>query len=476
MKTLHRYKKVFKNTCLSIICALFFVVSFAPPAKAATNSGAGTVQSGSTTYGTYSWLYSKSGILGQTFGNESNWSTLSVDIDLNGYYSGNVTVTISGVSNFANIGIFVQGGYIGAQSSNQVRVQIVYTNHIHIEFYSTTPFVATSYNWSCSVGVGTLNRIDDSEASSLDNMDSTMNTISTAITSTTNGLPAIYNKLDSIEDAIDLIANSLNTHNINGLRVRLNFNSSGYTYQQFEYPAYSDNYFQSTINNLNVVRIGVAFNSVIMNGNYLLIQFYLRSSDSIPNSFADNLVFGSRDISSNVRTISNVYKVISRFGSNTLFLSIYVPLDSIYMYGNTNEYLYDFDISGINIPSMSLFGFSYLGVVNNLPYDDNYISLLQQIADGIGNISQQQIIENNTNINNYNNYQTSINNVENNYYQEFNTYENNIEQNNTFDFTGLSSDGITVYHNLFTSIFQIDLIKWPLLITLLGLIIVIILG
>lgn len=128
----------------------------------------------------------------------------------------------------------------------------------------------------------------------------------------------------------------------------------------------------------------------------------------------------------------------------------------------------------------------YIGPVHNMPdeiasmchleYNNTYTQLLQQIANGIGNISIQQVNENNTNINSYNNYQTQINNVENNYYSQFNQIETNIENNNTFDFTGLTNDGVSVYNNLFTNMYSIPLVKWPVLITLLGLVIVIILG
>lgn len=129
----------------------------------------------------------------------------------------------------------------------------------------------------------------------------------------------------------------------------------------------------------------------------------------------------------------------------------------------------------------------YFGLTNNIPdeiralygleYDNTYTRLLQQIANGIGNITQEQITENNTNINNYNSYMNSINNVENNYYADYDVNNININDSHIFDFSdGISQDSILVFNNRLSSLMDIKLIKWPIRIILLGLILVVILG
>lgn len=346
-------------------------------------------------------------------------SYMKLDYNFKDKYSGSMKLTVTSnqdwVLNSSPVYWSVSGDgdeavcYISATTTMSVTgktktFSIIFDNCTGIHFSVATGSSATFFTSNNSITISNATFTSQADLNTLyldirnfhnswdfyiPDMSTNLSNIASNTATMASDIAILKGYIDNIEPLLDSIYSSLNSHDINGLRIRLNQNTSGYTSQMFEYPTYSDNYFKTDINNLDVIRIGVAFNEVIRNGNYLLMQFYLRSSSTIPADFDSNFRFGSRDITGNVRTISNIYKVVSKFGSNTLFMSVYVPLDSIYMYGNTSEYLYDFDIQGIIIPSMSLFGFTSLGVVNNLPYDDDYLSLLESINNGISDLGSE---------------------------------------------------------------------------------------
>lgn len=139
---------------------------------------------------------------------------------------------------------------------------------------------------------------------------------------------------------------------------------------------------------------------------------------------------------------------------------------------NTNYYIGPFYLGNKNTAPAEIL--SALGWRSDL--DNTYISLLEQIASGIGNISQTQITENQTNINNYNNYQTTINSVEQYYQTDYNTYNNIVNNYDYFDFLDIPTTGVNTYWSLFNRIWEIKLVSWPLMVVLLGTVLIIILG
>lgn len=525
MKTLRRYKKFFKNTSLSIICTLFFVVSSTPPAKADTIQAHGTV---STSYGSYTWSAQQAAstlpitvslpYIGISFAYNSGTS-FSIDYSLKNQYSGVVTITVTGNNTWSvdNVNIITSGCTLDSLPSDHASYKTSHSFTLRLKQSQNFSFViygagSTVFLGSTSVSVSHNMSVDNLEQQIDSTLDLYLPGMSTSLsglgydsdTSTSLNADTLAYDISIIKNYIDGIEGYLSANNsyidniesylsniiskfdsIGAFRFDINQGSIG----SYPHISYSTNdltsnfYFSSELDNYQVSRLDGRFNTIATDGNYLACTFYLSSnvSYSLSNNPYTNSYIMIRDHSGAIRTINSSLYYTDYFGSynsssqlGVYTYTVYIPL---YLFSISNDsWEYQVTLGGISSTGVNYAGFIYRGILNNLPFDIKYLSLLESIARGIGNISQQQVIENNTNINNYNNYQNQINNVENNYYNEYNTYNSDIQNNNTFDFSGLSSDGVTVYHNLFTSVFQIDLVKWPLLIILLGLIVVIILG
>lgn len=505
MKTLHRYKKVFKNTCLSIICALFFVVSSASPAKADTIQAHGTV---STSYGSYTWSAQQAAstipitvslpYIGISFAYNSGTS-FSIDYSLKNQYSGVVTITVTGNNTWSvdNVNIITSGCTLDSLPSDHASYKTSHSFTLRLKQSQNFSFViygagSTVFLGSTSVSVSHNMSVDNK----IDQIDSTLDLYLPGMSNALSGLG--YDSNTSTSLTADTLAYDISIikNYIDGIEGYLSANNS--------YIDQIEGYLNQLININKISTFELWQHNVLFWANsYESVNFdssmpyinYLSSYHDSDYDVAHRLCVGSNSTqslyfySSSSINISNIYLYYRGSDPEVSITRTYsvLPPMNMYMYrldftNNTNSLSYfelEFDKSFILYPI-------FWGDVNTTPDDVHYLfgeelnntytRLLQQIATGIGNISQQQVIENNTNINNYNNYQTQINNVENNYYQEYNTYNTDIQNNNIFDFSGLSSDGVAVYNNLFTSVFQIDLVKWPILIILLGLIIVIVLG
>jgi len=490
-------KNIIKNTLLSLlIIASFFVVS--SPARAATSST--TV----TSYGQYYYEsgYDNTNSIYQLTGgnplflNKGAVSYVFFRYNFKNTYDGYVNLTVNANSSFAwqNVHFVVDGG-VFTQQPNMSNVST--SKSFQISFQNSDGFTLSivsdnkdtfSTTSSITVGSSNFNLVPDvaddlhylrgrwdyyvpGMSTSLANISTNSSTMQSDIAI----LKSYASQIEGYVDNIEPLLNSLIEYNkirdsvdipiysrfayINLLRYGEISDQYNYPYSTAQYgffptiltskysePAYNSDFdifipagktlhFIYTISYWANIFDFIDSNSNSLNPNVIMIEGnnYYRSYDvSYTNS-------GSSNIFINVAMIRNVNRPV-------------IPL-----------YL------GVNVPSD-------VAMLFDMDFENTYTRLLQQIATGIGNISQQQIIENNTNITNHNNYQQQINNVENNYYQQFNNHESTIENNNTFDFTGLSNDGVQVYNDIFSNVYGISLVKWPILITLLGLVIVIILG
>lgn len=480
-----------RNTFLSmLIMASFLVVS--SPAHAATSST--TV----TSYGQYFYesgydntnsIYQLSGG-NPLFLNKGAVSYVFFQYNFKNTYDGFVNLTLTANSSFAwqNVHFVVDGG-VFTQQPNMTNVSA--TKSFQISFQNSTGFTLSivsdssgtfSSTSSITVGSSNFNLVPD-VADDLHylrgrwdyyvpGMSTNLSTIATNSTNIANDINILKSYLDSVEGYIDDIEPYLNQL-INIEKIQ-------------SFPIWQQNilFWANSYSSLS-------FDSLMPYFNY---DHTTNTSDwtashrmSVPSGGTTSLIFytNSNIQASNVSTYyPNNYPSVSiqRIGSTVVggYPYYLVRLDITNTSNSSStfvelEFNKSFTCYPIFYGSSSLIPEDVMYLFGT-DFNNTYTRLLQQIADGIGNISQQQIIENNTNINNYNSYQQQINNVENNYYQQFNTIETNIENNNTFDFTGLSTDGVQVYNNLFSNVYGISLVKWPVLITLLGLVIVIILG
>lgn len=495
MKTLRRSKKIIQHTCLSVFIALFFVVSSSPPAKADVIKQ-GTV---ATTYGSYHWecfagttdspISLGLNIIGVNLSFRSG-SGFSLRYNFKDKYSGQITIGITTSNSWRYIDSYctVNGGAFNstpASASSYLTSHTFTINFEQCEYLEFTVYLdGVAYsnlfnsNTTISIAYGRtpvvddkLTEIDTAIDLYLPGMNSSLSNIASNTSTMASDIAILKSYLDGLEGYVDNIEPYLNDLiNISKIQSRPLYQQSALlwalSYSELNYDDLFPSFEYNTSNN----------NSAYTAINRLCIA---------PNSTYSLYIYTINQLGANSW---NIYMRGSDAPiTSTRTYSFAPPSTRYFLYrfdfiNNSSAHVY-FEIEFLNnVTIMPLF----YGNKNNVPDDIHYLfgdelnntytRLLNQIATGIGNISQTQIIENNTNINNYNNYQQQINNVENNYYQQFNNYESNIENNNTFDFTGLSTDGVQVYNNLFSNVYGISLVKWPVLITLLGLVIVIILG
>ena len=135
-------KKVTRIFAALILTFTLFMGPLSHPVKAATAyTGHGTF-----TQGSYDWVYAGAG---------SEWlqlgvSGMQIHIEMMQVYNGVLTVTISGISNFADYGYFVVGAQINTTSLNQIQLQLYQSQDIDIYIYSSKSYVAST-QWTVSV-------------------------------------------------------------------------------------------------------------------------------------------------------------------------------------------------------------------------------------------------------------------------------------------------------------------------------------
>lgn len=452
-----------KHSILILITCFCMLFPFTMHPKAATG-GSGAI---SNNRGTYWWQFVKEGVYDIGTGYGFIKSSMHVEFNLSANYSGQFTITINGTSNFSDVGILVKDGYISTSSSNQVKVQIVNTDHFSVDFYSSLSFT-TVPSWTVSVSPGTLNVVPSAEETSLNN-------ISAALTSNTYGLPAIYNELVSIDNALSVLDEAVS------LLASINSIS-----QIQSYPVYS----------WNVLGWASQFGDLNFTGLYPTV-FYDSTANSsswtaskrlgVPAKSKTSLVFLSdtnlTNNSWNLYIAGNfILPTVSRVtATQTAGYPLYI---FEYIFDNSNNSNYTF----VEIEFSQSFTMTplYYGRSDLMPdeihyflgteFNNTYTRLLQSIINAVGTISQTTINESITNINDYNQYQTTINQIENNYIDYFNTYNNYLDDNSIFDFSTIDTNGIVNFHSMFANFWNISLVRWPILIILLGLIVLVILG
>lgn len=511
------WKKV-TRFIIPCLIAILCVFSSSLSAKADTIQAHGTV---STSYGSYTWSAQQASstlpiqvtlpFVGISFPYNSGTS-FSLDYTFKNTYSGvmSVTVTANNTWSVDNVNILTSGCNLDSIPSDHASYKTSHTFNIRVkqaENFSfviygagTTVFLANT-TVSISHNISVENKpveIDQTLDLYLPGMSTSLSGLgydsndSTSLNSDTLAYDifVIKNYIDGIEGylsagneyLVDIRGHVDNLENqLDYLNMIAPFNFPNYQHAAI-YWGYSQVRGTATHPNLEFWR-GLPVFYLLMSeindsaytqarairvpGNSTVV-IYVSSNRLFDSSLFNIYKSGNAEItvsySANYDTsYQNIYNVISI--KNASAGVNYVELEP-----TANMYIMPYYIGNPNVVPdevRSLFG---------LEYDNTYTRLLESIANGIGNISVEQIIENNTNINNYNDYQTSINNVENNYYTEYNNQSTVIENNNTFDFSGLDTTGVTAFNDLFTNIYNIPLVKYPILITLLGLVIVIILG
>lgn len=187
-----------KKVITAIMIVFSIMISFVPFSYEVKAAG-GNTGYGTFVYGDYDWVYGTVGadILEINFG----VTVLRMTIELHNVYNGNLVITASGVSNFASYGIVCEGGQINSisQATNQVQIQLFQSKSLELYWFSSKSYVST--NWSFTISGSNMVNLG-TELTSL-------REISAALPGINSNLVSIFNKLDSIEDAVQLIAQSV---------------------------------------------------------------------------------------------------------------------------------------------------------------------------------------------------------------------------------------------------------------------------
>lgn len=508
-----QFKVKVTRTVISFMICLFVVFSSTISPKADTIQAHGTV---STSYGSYTWSAQQAAstlpinitlpYVGISFAYNSGTS-FSIDYSLKNQYSGIVTITVTGNNKWSvdTVNIITSGCTLDSIPSDHASYEKSHTFTLRLKQSQNFSFViygagTTIFLGSTTVSVAHNMSVDNK----IDQIDSTLDLylpgMSDALShlgydgNPDNSLSAdtlaydiavIKNYIDGIEGSlagsntylgqIKLAVDGLETL-LEELKVVSMYNIEPYQHSAWIWSSKQDSSFPRWKYGLPYMQFSSSGNNAsydashgirLANGYSYAMIFYSSKALSTSNvSIYYSAATGSVQVSTLPITEINSQLYLTAF----IFKNINNGFTSF-----EPEFNQDFELYPL-----------YFGLTNNIPdevnlilgreYDNTYTRLLQSIANGIGNITQEQINENITNINNYNDYQTSINNVENRYYNNYNTYNTELVNNNTFDFNDIPGNGAYEYKNLFTQAFNISLVKWPTMIILLGLVVVIILG
>lgn len=465
-----------KHSILILITCFCMLFPFTMHPKAATG-GSGAI---SNNRGTYWWQFVKEGVYDLGTGYGFIKSSMHVEFNLSANYSGQITITINGTSNFSDVGILVKDGYISTSSSNQVKVQIVNTDHFSVDFYSSLSFT-TVPSWTVSVSPGTLNVVPSSEETSLNNISATLN-------DSTFGLAAIHNDLDSVESALSVLHSDIQAllpyiDDVESYLIAIR------NFQMFNFPVYQ---YSAIYYGFSYV-VGTSYPDLVLYRGLPYFRILSSESDGIFTASKSFRLYGNESV--DFYMISSFFPQASTMNiinetNNNISVSIEAShqnaqgwVSTIFRLENNSS-----SVSRVELEFLSNGYFIpvFLGNDNHLPdevaqmfgieYSNVYVRLLRGILNAVGSISQTTINESITNINNYNQYQTTINQIENNYIDYFNTYNTYLDDNSIFDFSTIDTNGIANFHTMFANFWNISLVRWPILIILLGLIILVILG
>lgn len=201
-KKVKRYLMIFIFSCTLFIGSFFFV----DDAKAASvKTGYGTFVQGS-----YDWMYGEAeSILANVA-----VSMIHVHIECNQVYSGTMIVTLSGLSNFADGGFYVEGAQINTTSYNQIQLKLTSSRYVDVYFLSSSS-VNTSASVSVSVSFSGTITAYGNEAVHLNTIDTTVTNLRNLVTTLNNmiGDPnsgsTLMDYLADIRDTIDVHMSNL---------------------------------------------------------------------------------------------------------------------------------------------------------------------------------------------------------------------------------------------------------------------------
>lgn len=188
-----------KKVITAIMIIFSIMISFVP-FSSDVKADAGNTGYGTFVYGDYDWAYGTVGGELPSLNINIGTTVLYMIIELHEVYNGNLVITASGVSNFASYGVVCDGGQINAISTatNQVQIQLFQAKHLELYWISTKAY--TSTNWSFTISGSNMVNLGTELTS--------IREISAALPGINSNLVSIFNQLDSIEDAINLIAQS----------------------------------------------------------------------------------------------------------------------------------------------------------------------------------------------------------------------------------------------------------------------------
>ena len=485
-------KKVTHIFAALILTFTLFMGPLLRPVKAATAyTGHGTF-----TQGSYDWVYAGAG---------SEWlqlgvSGMQIHIEMTQVYNGVLTVTISGISNFADYGYFVVGAQINTTSLNQIQLQLYQSQDIDIYIYSSKSYVANT-QWTVSVSGSNMNGLG-TELSSL-------RTISTAITSTVNGLPAIHNDLESVEQAISVLSgyvDDIESTLNNMLYIDRFINVHPWQYTAVTWPWYN--------NGSNMVSYGfergLIYYDYNSSGNHNAyydpacikipagkhLGFFILSNISLNSSNVKIYASNNNTDLSGMIVSNNFYQSGAPYYKTLIHLEnksnnfIYLSLEFTQ---NVRIYpIYLGDINNIPDEVCNIFGINYsntytsllnqinssigsvAGYVDQLEgYVDGVESLLQSINSGVQAIGANPTViqQTNTTINNYTTAYTEVNNIENNVMLNFDTEYNGVvdiinQSGILYENESWLQRGVTFFDYSFSLVQGIRIFKYPIYVIL----------
>lgn len=460
MKRFNAY--IYKIIISSLTALICFVGPFSMHSKAASNNtGYGTF-----TQGSYNWIY---------FGAGSDLldigvSGMQINIRLSQVYNGVLTVTVSGITSFADYGFTVVGAQINTTSLNQIQLQLYQSQEITIKMYSSK-----TYNSANSITV----TVSGASMSGLGTDLTSLRTISSAITNTTYGLQAIHNDLGSIEDAIDLLRTSLLPY----------VDDVEHLLQVGNIPVYQLNVMRwaALQGNLNFSGISpsVSIDSTSNSGNFTAARRL-----EIAGGATYSLIFYST-VNLNVSDLT-LYTgsgyVVPTVNRNTYLTVPGYPLYLIkFNFTNPQSTFTMFEIEFANSPTLYplFWGNSNMipddvSLLMGVDFNNTYTRLLQTIADGVGSLSDQTVNNTTQIINDFDSNFSTINNIESNFSLTIDNQINNtqsvIRDNNDIFLFGREFENSAAFVSDFFSASIFNTFKVPIFLILILFVVICILG
>lgn len=256
--------------------------------------------------------------------------------------------------------------------------------------------------------------------SDIDDLNTNISTLLTYTDGLESSLTSILNGLSSLSD--DKLTSFAFYVNQGGGSNQVSFNTDDLN---------SFSYFTDTFSSRSLSRLDVRFNRSILDGNYLALTFYVESSTDYTSSVnplaSVNVRF--RDHSGTLRTLpqSVIYRnsFVSYSGSLGVYMmTYYVPLYLLSVSTGSDGREYQFTIDGLNMSNVVMAGFIYGGIIDSLPYDDQYLSLLNSINNGISNLTGDSY-----DTSQYDSYDQIIDNLNDNMRDRFEAVDDSLQNN-----------------------------------------------